>query len=209
MRCDGVLAKWNDERGFGFIKPRLGGAEVFVHISEFPKDGQRPCVGERVSFEVTVDRAGKKKARQVQCLDRRHRASDSYQDWQAVSLRARTGTLLRWLRNLGLVAVFALLCAVAYTQFSDYRQWGSLAWRDITKQFSAILAPASSPAPQAKPSVNTSRFRCDGRTYCSQMTSCEEATFFINNCPGTKMDGNGDGIPCEQQWCTSGRSLFN
>jgi len=35
-----------------------------------------------------------------------------------------------------------------------------------------------------------SGFRCDGRTYCSQMRSCEEATFFIRNCPGTKMDGD-------------------
>jgi hypothetical protein len=44
-------------------------------------------------------------------------------------------------------------------------------------------------------------FRCDGRTYCSQMTSCAEATFFLKNCPGVKMDGNNDGVPCEQQWC--------
>ncbi len=44
-------------------------------------------------------------------------------------------------------------------------------------------------------------FRCDGRTYCSQMTSCAEATYFLNNCPGTKMDGDHDGIPCEKQWC--------
>jgi hypothetical protein len=42
---------------------------------------------------------------------------------------------------------------------------------------------------------------CDGRTYCSQMTSCEEATWFLRNCPGMKMDGEGDGIPCERQWC--------
>lgn len=46
-----------------------------------------------------------------------------------------------------------------------------------------------------------SSFRCDGRTHCSQMTSCEEATFFLKNCPGVKMDGEGDGIPCERQWC--------
>ena len=26
------------------------------------------------------------------------------------------------------------------------------------------------------------------------MTSCAEATFFLKNCPGTKMDGNNDGI---------------
>ena len=48
---------------------------------------------------------------------------------------------------------------------------------------------------------NPTRFSCDGRTHCSQMTSCEEATFFIKNCPGTEMDGDGDGIPCESQWC--------
>lgn len=48
---------------------------------------------------------------------------------------------------------------------------------------------------------NNSRFKCDGRTRCSQMTSCEEAIFFINNCPDTKMDGDNDGIPCESQWC--------
>lgn len=45
------------------------------------------------------------------------------------------------------------------------------------------------------------RFKCDGRTRCSEMTSCEEATFFINNCPGVQMDGNNDGVPCEKQWC--------
>jgi len=44
-------------------------------------------------------------------------------------------------------------------------------------------------------------FECDGRTYCSQMTSCEEAKFFLRNCPDPKMDGNGDGVPCERQWC--------
>jgi len=44
-------------------------------------------------------------------------------------------------------------------------------------------------------------YQCDGREYCSQMTSCEEATYFINNCPNTKMDGDHDGVPCERQWC--------
>ena len=48
---------------------------------------------------------------------------------------------------------------------------------------------------------SSNQFSCDGRTYCSQMTSCQEATFFLKNCPGTKMDGDGDGVPCEKQWC--------
>ena len=40
-------------------------------------------------------------------------------------------------------------------------------------------------------------YSCDGRQYCSQMNSREEAVFFINNCPNTKMDGDHDGRPCE------------
>ncbi|MFO1420601.1 MAG: excalibur calcium-binding domain-containing protein [Candidatus Competibacteraceae bacterium] len=47
----------------------------------------------------------------------------------------------------------------------------------------------------------TSSFKCDGRIHCSQMTSCEEATFFLRNCPNVQMDGDNDGIPCERQWC--------
>ncbi|MBK1641446.1 hypothetical protein CKO12_06070 [Chromatium okenii] len=51
------------------------------------------------------------------------------------------------------------------------------------------------------PDTGDSKFWCDGRIYCSQMKSCEEATFFLRNCPNVKMDGNHDGIPCESQWC--------
>jgi hypothetical protein len=49
-----------------------------------------------------------------------------------------------------------------------------------------------------------SSFSCDGRTRCTQMHSCEEAKYFLANCKGVVMDGDGDGIPCESQWCNSG-----
>ncbi|MBP6497421.1 MAG: excalibur calcium-binding domain-containing protein [Campylobacteraceae bacterium] len=44
-------------------------------------------------------------------------------------------------------------------------------------------------------------FKCDGRQHCSQMNSCEEAKFFLKNCPNTKMDGDYDGVPCERDLC--------
>lgn len=47
-----------------------------------------------------------------------------------------------------------------------------------------------------------SSFSCDGRKHCSQMRSCAEANYFLANCPGVKMDGDNDGIPCEEQWCS-------
>lgn len=60
------------------------------------------------------------------------------------------------------------------------------------------------PASAAAPGFSAAAFHCDGRTHCSEMTSCEEAMYFLRHCPGVKMDGNGDGVPCEQQWCGDG-----
>ena len=54
------------------------------------------------------------------------------------------------------------------------------------------------PRENSQPGTN---FSCDNRKYCSQMRSCAEATYFLSHCPGVKLDGNRDGIPCEQQWC--------
>jgi hypothetical protein len=52
-----------------------------------------------------------------------------------------------------------------------------------------------------KSSMNYGGMKCDGRQHCSQMTSCNEAKFFLKNCPNALMDGNNDGIPCQKQWC--------
>jgi hypothetical protein len=43
-------------------------------------------------------------------------------------------------------------------------------------------------------------FECDGRQHCSQMSSYQEAKYFLQHCPNTKMDGDNDGIPCERQF---------
>lgn len=61
------------------------------------------------------------------------------------------------------------------------------------------LDGARTGAPRTAPAA--APFRCDGRRYCSQMHSCEEAMYFLAHCPGVKMDGNHDGVPCERQWC--------
>jgi len=63
------------------------------------------------------------------------------------------------------------------------------------------IQETSLPAIAAKPEIQeaSSAYRCDGRTHCSQMTSCAEATYFLRNCSGVEMDGDHDGVPCEQQ----------
>ena len=55
---DGAVKFFNAERGFGFIAPDQGGADVFLHVSSLSRSGlQPPMDGQRVRFSI---RAGKK-----------------------------------------------------------------------------------------------------------------------------------------------------
>ena len=89
---------------------------------------------------------------------------------------------------------FSFTCqtTILFHRYDHFRK--SAQRRSLEQTPAAAAPPTQAPSPAG--------FRCDGRTHCSQMTSCAEATWFINHCPGTQMDGNHDGIPCEQQWCT-------
>src|SRR6185295_14709953 len=65
MRRQGKIAKWNDERGFGFISSAEGGDSVFVHISSLPRSDRRPSVNEAVSYTPAFDSQGRPQAKDV------------------------------------------------------------------------------------------------------------------------------------------------
>ena len=52
----GVLQRWDDERGFGFITDKKG-RDIFVHVSAFGNIRSRPKAGEKVWFRVEPDAA--------------------------------------------------------------------------------------------------------------------------------------------------------
>jgi cold shock protein len=66
----GTVKWFNDQKGFGFIQPEAGGADVFVHISAVERAGMRSLnEGQKVSFELEQDRrSGKMSAGQLQAL---------------------------------------------------------------------------------------------------------------------------------------------
>lgn len=68
MRHQGRIAKWNDERGFGFISPSEGGGSVFVHISSFPRSARRPSVNEAVSYTLAFNSHGRRQANDVRFI---------------------------------------------------------------------------------------------------------------------------------------------
>lgn len=40
-------------------------------------------------------------------------------------------------------------------------------------------------------------FTCGSKRTCGQMSSCEEARFYLNQCGLSRLDGDKDGTPCE------------
>ena len=55
---------------------------------------------------------------------------------------------------------------------------------------------ATTVAPQA-PQALPEPFTCGSKVYCRDMTSCDEARFYLTQCGVTGLDGDGDGVPCE------------
>lgn len=41
------------------------------------------------------------------------------------------------------------------------------------------------------------KFQCGSKRYCKEMTSCEEAKFYLQKCGLSRLDGDKDGIPCK------------
>jgi cold shock CspA family protein len=184
MPLTGTLRSWNDDPGFGFIAPTHGGAEIFVHVSAFPRDQSKPTVGEKLTYELERGRDGRPQAVKVV------RQAVGSSSLRRVASRRGGASKTSWLGTLILVGIVVIGGAWGYKQFAS---------RQSRMQLSA--QPAATTADLPTRSSPTSAFVCDGRTHCSQMTSCAEATWFINHCPGTQMDGNNDGVPCESQWC--------
>lgn len=183
------------------IKPGKGGDELPVHISAFPRTGVAPAPGEPLSFAVAIGKDGKKWACDIARLQPSRpcpRAADRH-------AQARSYSALVTAALVVLAVTAALLYATMRTSGDD-----ALIPSSVATTKAGIDATA---LPHRTDPVAASRFArahaasCDTRTRCSQMTSCTEAKFFLKNCPGAKMDGDADGIPCETQWCDRGGDL--
>jgi len=88
-----------------------------------------------------------------------------------------------------------LMAVIGFAGWSYYQN--GMPGRSSVDQQTPSQPLAPDQVAQSRASQVVPKFRCDGRQHCSQMTSREEAVFFTRNCPNTKMDGDRDGIPCE------------
>ena len=206
----GKIVRWHDDKGFGFVKSDDLDKDVFVHISAFPPNSLRPKVGDDVVFQVE----NTPKGLQVTRARYQNQLNDN------VSTNAQKGNLYLELERddnvsqrkdsnvsftkktykqsklpnnkpkglfsslFGLLAI-ACLIYYGYQNLSNRSEYTN---SQVSKQILPIIEQKS---------VSNTNFKCDGRQHCSQMNSREEAEWFSQNCPDTKMDGDKDGDVCE------------
>ncbi|MFY8274859.1 excalibur calcium-binding domain-containing protein [Pseudoalteromonas sp. SSDWG2] len=155
--------KWDDAKGFGFIKTEQLKSNTFIHISTLKHMSRKPKVGDFIYFDIEKH-DGKSRAANA----RIEGVTTSKPKRQQRSNNSGTGRIL----------VIAVVCIVIL---------GGVFHRTVnTSTSQSISSEYTNP-----------NFKCDGRQYCSEMTSRAEAEFFIRHCPNTKMDGDRDGKPCE------------
>lgn len=227
MILEGKIKKYNAERGFGFIQVEGRASDIFFHISDFPKKTGEPKLGERLKFlvveesgkfkAVNIVRLDLKEARSISEVTANEKLSVS-----AFSGRTRSQSNKGLTFTIVGLIIIAILSALVFQKYQSYQQSKQLKAARLAEEQNRIIEQqrkAIGELPKLKFSEKTERtlqhqqvqpmqatrstdaantqFRCDGRQHCSQMNSRAEAEFFIKNCPDTKMDGDNDGIPCE------------
>jgi len=179
----GRLKRWNEDRGFGFIGSKNEKRDIFIHISALKGMSRRPVVGDIIQYQIRTEKDGKSRA-----------VNASIEGVAEIEFRTRRkkpknqNSVKKWFSKLLIISLLILIGVAFYNEFSKKNNYFETTEKLIM----------SMPLVQD----NQVNYSCNGKVYCSEMTSCEEAKFYQNNCPRTKMDGDGDGIPCERQWCS-------
>ncbi|MGD9841749.1 MAG: cold shock domain-containing protein [Steroidobacteraceae bacterium] len=174
MRYKGTVKTWKDDKGFGFVTPAEGGSDIFLHISAFSRRHRRPKPGERITYELDLAEPRRPKAKDA-----------AFTDEVRVSLQKES------------TPIFPILAAIAVLGFIGY-----VSYVYFTHPNSSIPASAYKILLERPALHNENDFQCQPvKNFCSQMTSCSEAFFHQERCGASEMDGDHDGIPCEQQWC--------
>ena len=193
----GKLVRWIDDKGFGFIKPENGKEDIFIHISALRGMSRKPVIGDVIHYQISFDAKGKARAVNAKIegvsqastltpLEQVHKTTRS----SAVNERPYRNLTTRASKPQKSFSLFPILIVIGAAIFVYHK---------VSKEKTFINQIKTSTV-ETQPVEQKEQFQCQGKVWCSQMSSYEEAVFYLRNCPGTKMDGDGDGDPCERQF---------
>lgn len=177
MRYQGRVVKWLDHKSYGFIKSADKPEQIFVHVSAFPASQSRPKVNELVTFDIAEGAKGEQAYNVLYVNRAQHVVKPT---------RFEMPTRKKNYSSLIIMVIFGFLVLNLMP----------LPKLNIPETHLKPSEPFISRGVQ----INEA-FQCSGKSKCNEMTSCDEAIYYLRYCPGTIMDGDGDGLPCEDQWC--------
>ncbi|TXJ10415.1 MAG: excalibur calcium-binding domain-containing protein [Acinetobacter sp.] len=162
-------------------------------MKDFPNKTILPKIGEKLTFSIGQD-GQKIKAINIVRLEFPNQPEKNHAiPERIVSRSKRTSKQAHESGGLfGTVLVVIIVGVIGYFVYGfiqDFLHRSELANQPVTTETLQIANQ------QVK--SNPNHFKCDGRIHCSQMNSKDEADWFAQNCPGTRMDGDGDGDACE------------
>jgi cold shock CspA family protein len=192
MLKEGKIKTYNSEKGYGFIELR-GSKDVFFHINDMPDKKIEPEVGETIYFQIKEEN-GKTKAVHINRIDVKvERERHTPQTRAALNKKTyvERGKSSNGNSLFSMIG-FGIICVLGYFVYEKYQNYKL--GQNSQEQVQTVIYQ------KAGAKNTSSQFSCDGRTHCSEMTSYEEAVYFLRNCPNVKMDGDGDGEPCESQF---------
>ena len=202
----GRLVQWDSKKGFGFIHPLVGSEDIFIHISDFKDKRYKPIIGDKIVYQLAKGRGNKKKA--INAYPKKNdsdrkilQSKHKYRKNKNIFSRKRLFVLF----FLGILFTYSDFFKNDNIQYEEKHVFVENTFKD--KEFNEFQEKQDNFTDGIKIKEDIkdltwdNKYKCDGRQYCSQMQSCDEAKYFIEHCPNTKMDGDNDGIPCEKQWC--------
>ncbi|MBU0912451.1 MAG: excalibur calcium-binding domain-containing protein [Gammaproteobacteria bacterium] len=193
MLHQGKLKDWDPSKGSGFIQQDKAGPDIRISSSGFRKKPEKLQDGDSIFFQIEVDSQDKLKAVFA------YRAGQHFAPAPAVKKPA--------LSSLPFQRVLSGLVSLSILVWLGYQSWylfsaeaplpavTSFTETDEQQSGTTLLDNPVWPPIQVQQGL---QFQCEGKQHCSEMTSCEEAEFYLKNCPNVLIDGDNDGRACEK-----------
>lgn len=194
MLHQGKLKDWNPGKGCGFIQQDKAGPDIRISSSGFRKKPEQLQDGDSIFFQIEVNAQGKPEAVSA------YKAGQHFAPAPLVQKPVLPSLPLQRLLSV-VVSLFILLWLGYQSFYLLSTEEPAVVQAAAAEQPDQTLALEDPVWPPLRVQQGE-QFQCEGKQHCSEMSSCEEAEFYLEQCPDVLIDGDRDGIPCERQLCS-------